>query len=110
MTTCSRCTTTWTGQRVEHCPVCCQSFTGTTAGDMHRVGDHAITVGPDRRRCLTVEEMEARGMARNSKGHWMSATGRPIPGLPVEARNASQGEAGGLVQPDSTEAHSENLH
>lgn len=92
MVTCHTCGASWTGSRIEHCkaPGCHQSFTGTTAGDMHRTGDHAVSVGPNRRRCLTAEEMEARGMARNSKGHWMTAAGRPISSLPVEARNASR--------------------
>lgn len=57
---------------MEHCTRCCQTFTGQSAGDLHRTGDHAVSVGPNRRRCLTVEEMEERGMARNGRGHWMT--------------------------------------
>ena len=107
---CDKCGASWSGHRIEHCTACCHTFTGTTAGDLHRVGDHAVSVGPNRRRCLTVEEMEARGMARNSKGHWMSAAGRPQNSLPVRPQIDEQGGGGGLVQPGSTEAHSENLH
>lgn len=53
---------------------CHQTFTGSTAGDMHRVGDHAINEGPDRRRCLTAGEMVEKGMAQNERGVW--TTGR----------------------------------
>lgn len=68
----SCCEVALTGHRMEHCTGCCQTFTGQSAGDMHRTGDHAVSVGPNRRRCLTVEEMEERGMAQNGKGHWMT--------------------------------------
>lgn len=59
----------------EHCPVrgCHQTFTGATAGDMHRTGKHHVSLGPDRRRCLTEAEMLAKGMARNGRGIWMSS-------------------------------------
>lgn len=69
-TTCSTCSATWTGLRIEHCPSCCQTFTGATAGDMHRVGDHGTWEGPDRRRCLTPAEMTEKGMAQNDRGQW----------------------------------------
>ena len=65
-----RCGATWTGLRIEHCMACHQSFTGTTAGDRHRVGDHNTYVGPDRRRCLTPDEMREKGMAQNARGVW----------------------------------------
>lgn len=60
------------GLRTEHCGSCCATFTSSTAGDMHRVGKHHINTGPDRRRCLAVEEMETKGMTRNQHGYWMS--------------------------------------
>ena len=71
MGTCN-CGATWTGFKLEHCPGCHQSFTGTAAGDMHRVGDHDLSQGPGRRRCLTISEMEAKGMAQNGRGVWMT--------------------------------------
>lgn len=55
----------------EHCCACCQTFSGTTAGDMHRVGKHHISTGPDRRRCLSVDEMLAKGMTQNAHGVWL---------------------------------------
>lgn len=67
-----RCGAAWTGFKIEHCSTCHESFSCTAAGDKHRVGDHAVSFGPDRRRCLTETEMLARGMARNSKGVWMT--------------------------------------
>ncbi|MEH1508389.1 hypothetical protein V7F74_00400 [Cutibacterium avidum] len=39
---------------------------------MHRKGDHGVTAGPNRRRCLTADEMIAKGMARNADGYWTS--------------------------------------
>lgn len=62
MTSCDRHNAHWTGHRTEHCCSCGNTFTGTTAGDKHRVGDHAVFVGPSRRRCLTADEMLAKGM------------------------------------------------
>lgn len=69
------CGAKWTGARIEHCPACHETFTGTSAGDKHRTGDHATSVGPDRRRCLTVDEMLEKGIARNRRGHWMTSAG-----------------------------------
>lgn len=74
MATCKKCDATWTGARIEHCAVCHGTFTGATAGDMHRVGDHGIWEGPDRRRCLAAAEMTDKGMAQNDRGQW--TTGR----------------------------------
>lgn len=69
MTSCN-CGATWSGHRIEHCPSCHETFTGTSAGDRHRVGDHALSKGPKRRRCLSVEEMSERGMTKNARGQW----------------------------------------
>ena len=69
--TCRTCSATY-GGRAEHCTACHETFTGTTAGEMHRRGDHGIKTGPDRRRCLTADEMLDKGMARNVRGHWKS--------------------------------------
>ncbi len=37
---------------------------------MHSVVASTDERGNQRRRCLTTEEMTAKGMARNSRGHW----------------------------------------
>ena len=68
--TCHKCDTTIIGYRPEHCTVCHETFNGTCAGDMHRVGQHGVKEGPDRRRCLTVDEMLTKGMTRNHHGYW----------------------------------------
>lgn len=34
------CGKTWQGLKPEHCPVCCQTFSTTRAGDRHRKGPH----------------------------------------------------------------------
>jgi hypothetical protein len=57
--TCPGCDVLWAGRKAEHCPACHATFSGTTTGDRHRVGAHGVTEGPERRRCLTVEEMRA---------------------------------------------------
>ena len=79
MTSC-RCGASWTGLKIEHCLSCHESFTTTRAGDRHRVGQHHLSTGPDRRRCLSVEEMYEAGMGQNSRGHWMRDADRAFPG------------------------------
>lgn len=59
----------WTGTRAEHCESCGEVFSGSTAGDMHRVGDHAVSTGPTRRRCLTRLEMLEKGMEPRVNAH-----------------------------------------
>lgn len=68
--TCRTCHATITGRRLEHCARCHETFTGTQPGDMHRVGRHGVTDGPDRRRCLAPDEMLNKGMTRNHLGYW----------------------------------------
>lgn len=75
MTRCRNCGKEWTGKRIEHCTVCHESFTGTTAGDRHRVGDHDVWDGPNRRRCLSAEEMITRGLRCNALGLWSTGSG-----------------------------------
>ena len=52
---------------------CGEYFNSTAAFDRHRVGPF---MPPGLRRCLTVPEMLAKGMVRNSKGFWVS---EPMP-------------------------------
>ena len=78
MSYCDRHGARWSGWSAQHCCSCGETFSGTTAGDMHRTGDHAISHGPNRRRCLTPDEMLAKGMTfiTNSHGTWIWGTGR----------------------------------
>lgn len=73
MATCRPCGATWTGLKPEHCPVCHETFTSTTAGDMHRVGKHGVKDGPNRRRCLTPLEMIDAGMGLSKRDMWKSS-------------------------------------
>ncbi len=52
-----------------HCTGCHQSFNSDTAFDKHR------TQEDDTRRCLTVDEMTAKGMSLNAKSWWITSTG-----------------------------------
>jgi hypothetical protein len=91
MATHPKCGKSWTGARLEHCPVCCETFSSTASGDMHRVGDHNESVGPDRRRCLDPEEMLAAGMARNHRGHWVTKPWDGPSGSTVSPQEAGEG-------------------
>ena len=68
-----RCGKSWRGMKLEHCMECHDTFTGSGSGDKHRTGTHGVLSGPDRRRCRTIPEMLAIGMAQNAFGHWMSS-------------------------------------
>ena len=63
--------------RMEHCVECHQTFSGTTAGDKHRTGKHHLSTGPDRRRCLSTDEMAEKGMTQNARGVWGSGGTSP---------------------------------
>lgn len=52
-----------------HCQGCKEFFNSSFAFDKHRTGDF----GKDRR-CLTVAEMEAKGMSKNAAGFWISSS------------------------------------
>ncbi len=54
------------GDRNE-CPSCDELFNSITAFDRHRTGNFGIN-----RRCLTVDEMLAKGMAKNYAGFWVT--------------------------------------
>jgi hypothetical protein len=65
-----------TGDR-NQCQGCKEFFNSTFAFDKHRAGDF----GKDRR-CLTTEEMDAKGMCKNAAGFWVSSA---MPELQREA-------------------------
>lgn len=88
-TTCRKCGTTWAGLRIEHCTECHETFTGTSSGDRHRVGDHATFTGPDRRRCLTPDEMRDKGMAQNARGQWTNGGTSPWAKRDAEPANTT---------------------
>lgn len=47
------------------CQGCKAYFNSTHAFDKHRTGEHGID-----RRCMTVDEMKARGMVLGADGFW----------------------------------------
>lgn len=51
---------------ISTCGACGLVFTSTWTFDQHRVG----TYQPMTRRCLSVDEMQSRGMTRNKWGYW----------------------------------------
>ena len=72
------------GSRTERCTVCGLYFPTTSAGDAHRTGTHGVRTGPDRRRCLTEDEM--RALVRkdgtpqwriDARGRWTNSKPRP---------------------------------
>jgi hypothetical protein len=57
------------------CPACGEYFNSTRAFDKHRTG----TYTPMQRRCLSPDEMRAKGMLVSARGWWLtSASKRPI--------------------------------
>lgn len=60
MTASCRCGTTWTASRFEHCDGCHRTFSGTTAGDRHRIGHHGVD-----RRC--VDDPASVGLSYDEK-------------------------------------------
>lgn len=59
------------------CVGCELEFPSVRAFDAHRVGKQGVNDGPERRRCLTIPEMAAKGWRQNARGWW--ANGRPMP-------------------------------
>ena len=70
MATCKPCGKSWTGTRPEHCTLCHQTFGGTRAGDLHRVGSFNDPDNP--RRCLNPADI---GMRLDARGIWVRAYG-----------------------------------
>jgi hypothetical protein len=77
MPECRVCEKTFSGKGGGHCVGgefggCCQTFGSNTIGDAHRIGHYS----PPRkgtyipRRCLTVEEMIAKGWHQDDGGAW----------------------------------------
>lgn len=100
MTTCRDCGATWGGTKVEHCAICCRSFSSTRAGDAHRAGEHGVSAGPDCRRCLTDAELADHPWLTprlNRYGHvvWGHAGQRPVGSLWGE--NSEGLESDGVV-------------
>jgi hypothetical protein len=70
----------WKGAPANGCTGCGQDFTSTLLFDTHRLGRYEYTLEQglrldpprdDGRRCLDVEEMEAKGWELNDRGRWV---------------------------------------
>lgn len=62
------------GQRCQ-CAGCGQGFNRVSTFDKHRTGDFVSASGPNTRRCLTPDEMAAKGWTLNAAGFWITAGG-----------------------------------
>jgi hypothetical protein len=54
------------------CRTCGHLFNSTLAFDKHRVGPQVPITQPMQRRCLTPDEMIAKGMSVNARGFWIT--------------------------------------
>jgi len=56
------------------CDNCAKRFRSVSAFDRHRTGEYAKSCQRNgTRRCMTAEEMQAKGMVQNARGAWMAA-------------------------------------
>lgn len=73
------------------CPTCRLYFNSTHAFEKHRTGTYGID-----RRCLTVPEMEAKGMTINKDGFWMTKS-RSTDTIPSSPRGATAADLGSTL-------------
>ena len=63
------------GNRCE-CAACGERFNRVSTFDKHRVGEFAKPgEWANTRRCLSVDEMQAKGWRANDKGYWVTGGG-----------------------------------
>ncbi len=56
------------------CTGCQHVFNSIGVFDRHRIGEYQKTDGtPSTRRCLTTEQMRAKGLLQNAKGWWIGS-------------------------------------
>lgn len=70
------------------CPTCGLYLNSTHAFEKHRTGTYGVD-----RRCLTVPEMEAKGMVINKDGFWMTKT-RSTDSIPRSPSGATAADLG----------------
>ena len=73
------------------CPTCGLLFNSSNAFDKHRTGSHGVD-----RRCLTVPEMEDKGMVLNKDGFWVGSQ-RPEESILRHPRGATAADLGGTL-------------
>lgn len=64
------------GGRSCECSGCGERFGGVEAFELHRTGKPAVAEGPERRRCMTGDEMRRAGLSAGSRG-WGRPYGTP---------------------------------
>jgi len=77
-TTDPACGKSWAGYRAEHCTICHETFSGTTAGDKHRQGPFTARI------CAPPDSV---GLHRDPQGIWR------LPGSPRGTDGAVPWEA-----------------
>jgi hypothetical protein len=87
---------------LNRCTACRQDFTSLRLFEAHRIGDHALDFpGHDHgRRCLDIEEMQAKGWEQDDKSRWLDPEKDTITRLVQErASFFPQGAYGDAPQP-----------
>jgi hypothetical protein len=90
-----------TGDR-NQCPTCSGYFNSTYAFDAHRTGPFGHGGQPAQRRCMSVDEMRAKGMSLNAAGFWITGV-MPAPGIEARShpheKTASRADVGAQAPP-----------
>jgi hypothetical protein len=90
-----------TGNRCR-CSACGDYFNSTSTFDRHRAGTFAARgTGSHARRCLTADELRAKGWARNAAGFWIE---RPRKASTTRVEAAAPTGGGSAVEGASREA------
>lgn len=79
------------GQR-NQCQGCKQYFNSNTSFEVHRTGKHGVD-----RRCMTPDEMKAKGMLINKAGFWITEESH-YRGKDHEGNETQEDSAGGETQ------------
>jgi hypothetical protein len=78
------------------CRGCFEYFNSTSAFDFHRTGSYR-----DGRRCLSIDEMLAKGMAKRESGFWVSKL-KPLSTMPIlHGRTSESADISSTPVPDS---------
>lgn len=77
-----RCGARWTGERVCHCGVCHLTFTSVGPFDFHQ------TITRKRVRCMSEQQLRAKGYEPNDNGHWRKP--RPEDTIPGHSQENDQ--------------------
>lgn len=82
------------------CPACKEYFNSVYAYELHRIGPIARMNDTSIRRCLTVAEMQGRGMGKNAQGFWIS---QAMPVFRAAWRNGAKTRGGSSNEGEPTQ-------